>query len=74
MLEENTYKKQSEKKYMRGAEPFFKNQNAKTGILLLHGFSATPYQFKGLRSFFTEKGILHENAGFKNLLLIGSQY
>ncbi|KKQ57225.1 MAG: Carboxylesterase [Parcubacteria group bacterium GW2011_GWA2_38_13] len=45
------------KKYMKGAEPFFHNANSDIGILLLHGFTASPYQFKELREKLAQKNI-----------------
>lgn len=47
----------STKKYMRGAEPFFDLKSSEIGVLLLHGFSASPYQFRYLRDLLTKKNI-----------------
>ena len=44
-----------EKKIMKGAEPFFHNAHSDIGILLLHGFTASPYQFKELREKLVQK-------------------
>lgn len=41
---------------MKGAEPFFIDKKAKIGILLIHGFTSTPYQFKDFGKFLTDKG------------------
>ncbi len=42
---------------MKGAEPIFINKNSKMGVLLIHGFSGTPYQFKELSSYLASKGL-----------------
>lgn len=42
---------------MRGAEPFFIDKKSKVGILLLHGFTGTPYQFKELGRYLANKGL-----------------
>ncbi len=39
-----------------GAESFFVDKKSKIGILLLHGFTSTPYQFKEIVDFFANKG------------------
>lgn len=49
--------KNTSKKFMRGAEPFFDSRNPEVGILLLHGFTATPYQFKEFRQFLEKKNL-----------------
>lgn len=36
--------------------PFFFNKKSKVGILLLHGFTGTPYQFKDLGKYLSQKG------------------
>lgn len=41
---------------MKGAEPFFINKKSKVGILLLHGFTSTPYQFKEVGEYLGKKG------------------
>ena len=41
---------------MKGAEPFFIDKKSKIGILLLHGFTGTPYQFKELGKYLAKKG------------------
>lgn len=43
--------------YMKGAEPFFHDAKSSTGALLLHGFTASPYQFKELREKLVQKNI-----------------
>lgn len=43
--------------YMKGAEPFFHDANSETGVLLLHGFTASPYQFKELRAQLAQKNL-----------------
>jgi len=40
---------------MEKVEPIFINKNSKTGILMLHGFSSTPRQFRELGAFLAEK-------------------
>ena len=37
---------------MKGGESIFINKNSDTGILMLHGFTSTPAQFKELADFF----------------------
>lgn len=41
---------------MKGAEPIFINKNSTVGILMLHGFTSTPCQFKELADFLSDKG------------------
>ena len=41
---------------MKGSEPFFIDKKAKIGILLIHGFTSTPHQFKDLGKFLASKG------------------
>lgn len=41
---------------MKGAEPIFINKKSKTGVLLIHGFTSTPYQFKELADYLSGKG------------------
>lgn len=41
---------------MKGAEPIFIDKKSKTGILMLHGFTSTPDQFKELAAFLSQKG------------------
>jgi len=41
---------------MKGGESIFINKNSDTGILMLHGFTSTPAQFKELADFFAQKG------------------
>lgn len=41
---------------MKGGEPIFIDKNSKIGVLMLHGFTSTPAQFKELGSFLAGKG------------------
>ena len=41
---------------MRGGEPIFINKNSDIGILMIHGFTSTPDEFKEMAVFFSEKG------------------
>lgn len=41
---------------MKGAEPIFIDKNSEVGILMLHGFTSTPHQFKELSKFLADKG------------------
>ena len=41
---------------MEGAEEIFIDKNSRTGILMIHGFSSTPRQFKELSFYLSEKG------------------
>lgn len=41
---------------MKGGEPIFINNHAKVGILMLHGFTSTPHEFKELSAYLSEKG------------------
>ncbi len=41
---------------MKGAEPISINNNSKVGVLMLHGFSSTPRQFKELSVYLSEMG------------------
>jgi carboxylesterase len=43
-------------KYLVGGEPFYYKGNNGKGVLLLHGFTSTPYQVKQLGRFLNEKG------------------
>jgi len=49
--------KDIQKKYVKGAEPMLYLRSRDVGVLMLHGFTATPYQFKDLRDFLMLKGI-----------------
>ena len=40
---------------MKGGEPIFIDKKSKIGILMLHGFSSTPNQFKELADFISKK-------------------
>ncbi len=41
---------------MEGVQEIFIDKNSKTGILMIHGFSSTPRQFKELSAYFSERG------------------
>jgi carboxylesterase len=41
---------------MKGAEPIFIDKNSKVGILMIHGFTSTPHQFKELSIYLADKG------------------
>lgn len=41
---------------MKGGEQILIDKNSKIGILMLHGFSSTPRQFKELSAYLSEKG------------------
>jgi len=41
---------------MKGVEEIFINKNSKIGVLMLHGFTSTPRQFKELSIYLSEKG------------------
>ncbi|MEK7658748.1 MAG: alpha/beta fold hydrolase [Patescibacteria group bacterium] len=41
---------------MKGGEQISINNSSKVGVLMLHGFSSTPRQFKELSAFLSEKG------------------
>jgi len=41
---------------MKGGEPFFIKKQTNVGVLLLHGFTSTPHQFKELGGFLVKKG------------------
>lgn len=43
--------------YIKGGEPFFVDRGSDVGALLLHGFSATPYEFKDLVEFLSQRGL-----------------
>jgi carboxylesterase len=42
---------------MKGAEPIFIDKKSKVGVLMLHGFTSTPYQFKELAKYISDKGL-----------------
>lgn len=42
---------------IKGAGPFFIEKNSRVGVLLLHGFTSTPYQFRELGKFLADKGL-----------------
>ena len=41
---------------MRGAEPIFIDKNSNIGVLMLHGFSSTPDEFRELSLYLADKG------------------
>jgi carboxylesterase len=41
---------------MKGSEQIFIDKNSRIGVLMLHGFSSTPRQFKELSAYLVEKG------------------
>ncbi|PIR72521.1 MAG: hypothetical protein COU42_00990 [Candidatus Nealsonbacteria bacterium CG10_big_fil_rev_8_21_14_0_10_36_24] len=41
---------------IKGGQPFLIDKNSKTGILLLHGFTSTPYQFRELGEYLASNG------------------
>jgi carboxylesterase len=41
---------------MKGAEPIFIDNKASIGVLMLHGFTSTPGEFKELSAYMAEKG------------------
>jgi carboxylesterase len=41
---------------MIGGEEIFINKNSKVGVLMLHGFSSTPRQFRELGAYLSERG------------------
>lgn len=42
---------------MKGATPIFIDKNSAVGVLMLHGFTSTPCQFKELADFLAAKGL-----------------
>lgn len=42
--------------FMHGGGPFMIDQNADVGVLLLHGFTGTPHQFRELSRLLAERG------------------
>lgn len=42
---------------MKGAEPIFIDKKAKIGVLMLHGFTSTPYQFREMAKYMADKGL-----------------
>jgi carboxylesterase len=42
---------------IKGAEPLFIDKKSKVGVLMLHGFTGTPYQFKELAKYLAGKGL-----------------
>lgn len=40
---------------MKGSEPIFIDKKSKKGILMIHGFTSTPSQFRELADFFAQK-------------------
>ena len=54
---QNPSKQKPHKKFMKGAEPFFIMKSTEVGVLLLHGFTSTPYQFKALANYLADKNL-----------------
>ena len=48
--------KKWDNKIIKGAEPFFIDKKSDTGVLLLHGFTSTPQEVKGLGDYLAKKG------------------
>ncbi|MDD5110822.1 MAG: alpha/beta fold hydrolase [Patescibacteria group bacterium] len=42
--------------FMRGGEPIFIDRNSSTGILMLHGFTSTPHQFREMSQYLADHG------------------
>ena len=42
---------------MKGAEPFLIEKNSKIGVLMIHGFTSTPYQYREIGDYLSSKGI-----------------
>ncbi|MEK7664493.1 MAG: alpha/beta fold hydrolase [Patescibacteria group bacterium] len=42
---------------MKGSEPIFIDKKSKVGVLMIHGFSSTPNEFKELSVYLAEKGL-----------------
>lgn len=42
---------------MVACEPIFVDKNSEIGVLLIHGFSSTNYQFKALANYLADKGL-----------------
>lgn len=51
------FNKKKEIKKLKGGEPIFIDKKSKIGVLMLHGFTSTPYQFRDLSSYLASKGI-----------------
>lgn len=43
--------------FVKGGEPFFVYKSPEVGVLFLHGFTSTPYQFKELANYLTDRGL-----------------
>src|SRR3989344_332748 len=41
---------------IKGAEPIFINHHSKVGILMLHGFTSSPHEFRELSEFLSRRG------------------
>ncbi len=69
----------SQKKIISGAEPFFFKRGKKTGCLMVHGFTSTPYDNRALGEYLakqgvTASGILVAGHGTKEEDLIKTDY
>ena len=42
--------------FMKGGEPLFIDKGSEVGLLLLHGFTSTPHQFRELSKFLVDRG------------------
>lgn len=42
---------------MKGGEPFFFDRGSKAGVLVLHGFTSTPHQFRDFGEYIASKGL-----------------
>ena len=41
---------------MKGGEPIFIDKESSVGILMIHGFTSTPDEFREMSVYFSEKG------------------
>ena len=41
---------------MKGGEPIYIDNNSKIGVLMIHGFTSTPHQFKDLSKYLSSNG------------------
>jgi len=42
---------------MKGGEPIYIDNNSKIGVLMIHGFTSTPHQFKDLSKYLSSNGL-----------------
>lgn len=47
----------AKKHQMKGAAPFFFDRKSKIGVLMLHGFTSTPFQFRELGKYLLDRGL-----------------